>query len=70
MPSAVLDGLLCERFHCLPSELDEEDGVRLFDVIYAQQVARAFQNKKRGRADASDEAIIAPILRADFERQK
>jgi len=68
MPATVLDGLLCEHFRCLPSALDEEDGVRLFDVIFAQQVAQAFQRKVRGKATGEDEAIIGPILRAGAER--
>lgn len=27
------DGWLCERFHCLPSDLDEEDTARLMPIV-------------------------------------
>jgi hypothetical protein len=31
----LIDGWLCERFHCLPSELDEQDNARLLPMVAA-----------------------------------
>ena len=47
-PIELIELELCELFHCLPSQLDEEDPARLF-ALFTAKVARDNQQARQAR---------------------
>lgn len=45
IPDEYVDYILCEKFHCLPSELDKQD----FYTIQVFLEIMGFENEKRER---------------------
>jgi len=70
VPPEILDATLCERFNCLPSQLDNEDGTRLLSIIYAGSIAEAFQRLRQNKQTAEDMEILGPILTEEARRQR
>ena len=48
MPYGAFEASLCERFHCLPSQIDGEDAVRLLRGIELLNIYEVFQKMSRG----------------------
>jgi len=62
--------MLCRRFNCLPSQLDDEDGVRLLNIVYVENLAQAFERQRKNQATADDNKLIGPILIAEAARSR
>ena len=75
LPSELLDGFICERFHKFPSELDAEDTARLFPMIAALNIHSALrrvmedylESHGKVKPSESDWKIYGDAVKADKE---
>ena len=55
---------LCERFHCTPSQLDEEDTYRILRAGEMDAIYRALQKKRDGqKLTPAEIGIDAQVMR-------
>jgi hypothetical protein len=67
-PWEVVEASLCERFHCLPSQLDSEDVARILrgiDVLELYRDLRRYLDGERLKPSEMDR--IMPALQAELE---
>jgi len=68
-PVEAIESVLCEAFGCTLRQLDEEDTPRLMAVLYARNVADAFQAlKSRRTRSPAQRALIGGVLREKAAR--
>ncbi len=75
LPAELLDGFICERFHVLPSQLEQEDMARLMPMIAALNTHSALRRvmedylESHGRVKPSenDWKIYADAVKAARE---
>lgn len=69
MPHPLLEAMLCEQFHCLPSALDEEDAPRLLQGLEALSLYQALRRLQRGEKLSREEReMVGEVL--EWERRE
>lgn len=69
MPHPLLEAMLCEQFHCLPSALDEEDAPRLLQGLEALALYQALRRLQRGEKLSREEhETVGEVL--EWERRE
>ena len=68
LPDELFEAYLCEQYHCLPSQLDREDAIRLRRNMGLLSAWRA-AGKPHKQWTAGDAAIMWPLLDADWKRK-
>ena len=70
-PIESVEATLCEQFNCLPSHLDDEETLRMLNIVYCRSVQSAFRAlKAREPRSPGQRAVIGEILRAKAVRDK
>jgi len=71
IPEELLVGLLCERFRCLPSELEKEDIGLLLRVSEALSIFRAVEKMRTPEGQKlltkDEKRLLAEILQLEGE---
>ena len=69
-PVELVEVWLCEKFHCTPSQLDQEDGNRLLLMMELDSVHRAMAKMAtegpKGLS-AAEQKIVGNVLREEAE---
>ena len=69
-PVELVEVWLCEKFHCTPSQLDQEDGARLLLMMELDGVYRAMQRMATEgpkSLSAAEQKIVGSVLREEAE---
>lgn len=71
MPHAAFEASLCERFHCLPSQLDDEDAARLLEGIELLSVYEVFQKMSEGiKLNSQERKLQGELLQLEIEANR
>jgi len=68
-PTDLMERWLCKEYHCLPTELENQDVARLMRGLEAERIY-ATARKPFSQWTAAEQAVIIPVLELDNERQK
>ena len=70
-PHILLEAILCEAYHCLPSQLDGEDASRLLrsrEALALYRVVTRTANKPKNKWTLDERRAMGELLNLDWER--
>jgi len=71
IPYAAFEASLCERFHCLPSQLDDENAARLLQGIELLGIYELFQKMSQGiKLNPQESKLQGELLQLELELEK
>jgi len=71
IPYAAFEASLCERFHCLPSQLDDANAARLLQGIELLGIFELFQKMGEGiKLNSQERKLQGELLQLELEQEK
>ncbi len=71
IPHVAFEASLCERFHCLPSQLDDEDATRLLQGIELLGIFELFQKMSQNiKLSPQESKLQGELLQLEIELEK
>ena len=68
IPYAAFEASLCERFHCLPSQLDDENAARLLQGVELLGIYEIFQKMGQGtKLNSQEQKLQGELLQLELE---